>query len=170
MARSDGGSRATQTILFTMGVALGVFAVVVYVMERLRGRDVLIDALPEPVERRLAHRPIQAITLSPPAERGIQAMPITLRVEALPEPFVRRQPGTIRVATLPGATCQIEARYSTNRPPASLEDERKTADEDGRCEWTWDVRTGGEYVDVTVQAWGEGYATTQAGMRIAVVD
>ncbi len=170
MAKSDGGSRATQTILFTLGVALGVFAVVVYVMERMRGRDVLSGGLPEPGERRLAHRPTQAITLSPPAERSIQAMPVTLQIGALPEPFVRRQPGTIRVITQPGATCEIEARYSTRRPPASLEGERQTADVDGRCEWTWDVRTGGEYVDVTVRAWQEGYTVAQAGMRIAIVD
>lgn len=169
MARSR-GERAAQVVVFTLGAALGVFAVVVYLMERLRERDALADGLSASVERRLAHRPTQAITLTPPVERGIQAMPVTLRIEALPEPFVRRQPGTIRVYTQPGATCQIEARYSTRRPPTSLDDVSKTADDDGRCEWTWDVRTGGDYVDVTVQAWQEGYTVAQAGMRIAVVD
>jgi hypothetical protein len=170
MGRSDEGSRTTQTILFTLGVALGVFAAIVYVMERLRGREALPEGVPEPVERWLAHRPDHAITLSPPTERSIQAMPVTLQIGAAPEPFVRKQAGTIRAHTQPGATCEIEARYSTRRPPASLEDERQTADEDGLCEWTWDVRTGGDYVDVTVQAWQEGYTVAQATMRIDIVD
>lgn len=109
-------------------------------------------------------RPLSSEVAEPVVSEEPARLP--LKVEASPHPFVRNQPGMIQARTLPGATCNIKAIYSTNRPPLSLETGEVEADENGHCEWTWDIRTGGDSVDVTVWVNSEGYE--EAGLKITI--
>ena len=164
--RSSELSFWSRVFVYTLGASLGVFAVLYYLSEQQRQRMASRKQGRQPVPR-----PDQAITLVPPATPlETQAVPVPLTLKASPPMFSRRKAGTICAETLPGTACTIKARYSTGRAPGSLSSEPVTAGDDGNVEWTWDVGTSGDRVDIEVRAVLEGYSEVAAKLRVSIVD
>ncbi len=112
----------------------------------------------------------RGITLKPSVAQPQENRAAPLKLSVFPQPLRRNQPATVRVETLPGATCIIEARYSTGFAPTSLDADPRTSDESGVCEWRWEIGTSGAYVDIEVQVWQEHHTVNSARRRIEVVD
>ena len=155
--------RATRLVLgASLGIAAGI--VVYFISQRERQEAEVFSE-----EKALSPRPDHKIALQPPVEtREIQPAILPLTLSAEPVRFIRREPGTIYAKTLPGATCNVEAIYSTNRRPGSLETGPTAVDADGRCQWTWVIGTSGTHVDVTVRASLAGYEQAEAALRVEI--
>lgn len=155
--------RVTRLIL---GMGLGITAgVVVYLISQREREE--FGALGE----REAAAPRLDVERAAPktaAPQEVQSATLSPSLQADPVPFVRQRPGTISVETLPGATCSIEALYSTGRRPGSLDTGPVKADAKGKYQWTWEIGTSGTHVDVTVSAWLEGYEKTEAKLRVKI--
>lgn len=136
-------------LLFMLGTGLGVYAVVSYITQRRRKQTAAptASAAAPPVGVRL--------------KVAEQAEALLLAVSVIPEPLVAGEDATVRAQTTPGATCLIEARYSTGRPPSSLDAEPVEAGNMGECEWTWNVRTKGNEVMIAVQVWLEDHRSVR---------
>lgn len=93
----------------------------------------------------------------------------TLTMHVTPSPLVSGEEATVRALTIPEATCIIAAHYSTGRPPSSLDTRPQKADSAGEAEWTWNVRTMGDYVIIEVQAWSEGREIERVEQRVEIV-
>jgi hypothetical protein len=165
--RRSAGAIVLRIVLFTLGSLIGVaVGMALYIAVKRRQNN----------NRRnhsayaIALRQQQAITVPPDQPREIQLKPLPLTIQAEPAQFVRGQEGTIRVQTRAGASCSIQALYSTKRPPTGLPGDPVDADENGRCEWVWTIGSKGTYVDVTVRATLSGSAEAQAVLRVAIED
>jgi hypothetical protein len=157
--RKAGKSFARQVAWVVLGVGAGV-GLVMY----------LLGQKEEQEKSASRPRPQQRIVIPPPIRK--EAKPGTLKLNLIAEParFVRREQGTLIVETLPGASCKLEAVYSTNRKPSGLDEGPVAADSNGNCRWTWPIGTGGSHVDVTVRASLAGYEDAEADLRIEIVD
>ncbi len=156
--------RWQRMVMIALGAALGTVGTVVLV-RWLRDRQQAVGG-----ESRLTALPVQAITLRPVGQHAIQTVSLPLTISADPVKFTRRQRGTIRVETLPGASCTIHALYSTGASPASLNTEPVTADGQGHCEWSWLIGTSGKYVEIEVRAWLEGYDRNTVRLQVPIKD
>ena len=174
----NGGNSLQRALLLGLGLGLGVVVGVILYQELKRRQE---EETSGPTEKALIRPPAQAITIPPPSRtreialkreerRDIQPAVLPLSIEAIPAKFRRGEPGTIRVRTLPDATCAIEAVYSTGRRPTGLDTGPITAGENGECEWTWGIGTSGTYVDVTIQGWLEGYENAEETLRVPISD
>lgn len=103
-----------------------------------------------------------------PAEAALKPLPLKLR--AKPATFKRGQTGTIYAETLPGASCSIDAIYSTRRRPAGLDNEGAIAEGDGVLEWAWKINTTGDYVEVTVRGELKGYQAVETKLRVKIAE
>lgn len=148
-----------RSLLFVAGVGLGALTIASIFSRR---RSIAEPAGPARLSTEAPAAP--AITLHPPPEAGT----LSLRIEAIPETLVNGEDGRIRALTAPGATCLISARYSTGRPPVSLDIRPRRASSSGVCEWVWSVRTSGSWLDVEVQAWLEDHLIARAEKRFEV--
>lgn len=149
-----------RSVLFLLGMGIGgALIALVYLMRQW-------DRLPLAL-------PTGPGSVSPPG--GVQlkvaeqaeSMPLTIQV--IPTPLISGEAATVRAMTIPEATCIIDAHYSTGRPPSSLDTRPQKADSAGECEWTWNVRTQGNYVIVEVQAWSEGREIERVEQRIEIM-
>jgi hypothetical protein len=166
--RRSAGAIVLRIVLFTLGSLIGVaVGMALYVAAKRRQNS---NARRNHSPYAIALRQQQAITVPPDKPREIQLKPLPLTIQAEPSPFVRGQAGTIRVQTQAGASCSIQALYSTRRAPTGLSGGPIDADEDGRCEWVWTIGSKGTYVDVTVRATLDGSADAQAVLRVPIED
>lgn len=148
-----------------VGLGVGIVAgIVAYVLFREQ------EAQSAEHENAITPRPEHQITIKPEQQRSIEPAGISLILTAQPAKFIRRQSGSITAETLPGATCSIEAVYSTNRRPSGLEITPVKADDNGKCSWTWEIGTGGSHVDVTVKASAQGQNPIETTLRVEIVD
>ena len=169
MVRANAGkARFMRALLLILGLVLGLaVGLILYTSIRRRRQN---GAAPVAGDAPAKHADFR-ITLPPLADavEG-QTRFLPLEVTALPARFVRREKGVIRVETLPGARCKIDALYSTGRRPTSLDAGSVMANEQGVCEWAWQIGTGGSHVAVTVRAWLDGYQEAAATLRVQVLD
>jgi len=108
----------------------------------------------------------QAIKL-PTLSETRKDLPLTVSVS--PTHLSHNQPCTVRVETLSGATCTLNAVYSTHRKPLSFSDAHTVViGESGQHEWTWEVGSAGSFVDLTVEGWLEGYDMVIATLRVEI--
>lgn len=169
MSNSAGHARGGgRGLLFALGAGLGAAGILLLISRRPRSEPRPTGVpLPLPKEVPLPDEP-------PPkaAEPEPEPEPLTepLSVEANPNPIVRGRPVTVRARTRPGATCRLDARYSTGFAPRSMHGEVQTAGEDGTCRWQWVVRTRGDGLRIVVKATLEDGATAQRTRRVKVVD
>jgi hypothetical protein len=164
MAKSKKRTHGFQNaLLFVMTAALGAVGVFLYLIERQKEKA-------GEKSTSLAQKPVQAITIKPKKKVEMAAPALTLSLSAEPKKFVRRREGTVRAKTQPGAACVIAAKYSTNRSPNTLSTDPVKADENGIAEWGWEIGTGGNFVEVTVEASREGDIPVSASLKIALVD
>jgi hypothetical protein len=153
--------------LFSLaGATLGALAVVVYLNERQQREAAARQRQAKPA------RPKKEIKISPPEPIEEAAVPaveeLLLKITAKPRKFKRNNPGTIKVQTIPGASCIISARYSTGRAPNKLDTSPAIAGGDGELTWSWEVGTSGSYVDITITAEAEGYEPTSGALRVNI--
>lgn len=139
-----------RLFLFALGAGLGAVTVVSYLVERQR--------------RPAPQRQTAGIALTVPP----QAESVPLTIEMRPEKLQQGRDATLTVHTTPGAMCLIEARYSTGRPPSSLDARPLKVNEMGVGEWTWTVGTTGSHVTVVVQAWLEGHAVARVERQFEI--
>lgn len=169
MSNSAGHARGGgRGLLFALGAGLGAAGILLLISRRPRSEPRPTGVpLPLPKEVPLPDEP-------PPkaAEPEPEPEPLTepLSVEANPNPIVRGRPVTVRARTRPGATCRLDARYSTGFAPRSMHGEVQTAGEDGTCRWQWVVRTRGDGLRIVVKATLEDGTTAQRTRRVKVVD
>jgi hypothetical protein len=149
-----------------VGLALAV-GVVVYIVTRDEEQEAGVGKAVQtpPISLSPPPRPSAPVETKAPSPDVLM-----LALKADPARFLRGQPGTIRAQTLPGAACTIDAVYSTRRRPGSLDTAPVTVGEDGTCLWTWDIGTGGSYVDVTVWARLAGCEDAEASLRVDIED
>jgi hypothetical protein len=162
-----------RLLLIAFGAALGAVLIVLLVHEvQQRRRE-------QSGPSSLAHRPPTGILLRPPqgetaimtpAKPTAEVDQLPLKIAAKPAAFIRRRAGTIRVETLAGATCTLKATYSTGRAPSSLDGSISKAGENGRCEWTWEIGTSGDHVEVEVEVRLKGHEPVHAKKRVRIVD
>lgn len=157
--RKVGKSFARQVAWVVLGVGTGV-GLVMY----------LLGQREEQAKSASSPRPRQKIVIPPPIREEVKPGALKLNLTAEPAKFARRKQGTVIVETLPGASCKLEAVYSTNRKPSGLDEGPVAADSSGNCRWTWPIGTGGSHVDVTAQASLDGYEDAEASLRIEIVD
>lgn len=156
---------------FWLGVSVaGLAALAVLLLYRDRQRRKESAAFGGEPGRLPPERRGRGITLKPGIAQPQEGRAAPLKLSAFPHPLRRNQPGTVRVETLPGATCIIKARYSTGFAPTSLDADPRASDESGVCEWRWEIGTSGAYVDIEVQVWQEHHIVNSARQRIEVVD
>lgn len=160
MGRNEDRQPSVWTsLLFVAGVGLGALTIASIFSRRRSAAELTQPTRPSPAAPAPA-----AIALQPGTEAGT----VSLRIEAIPETLVNGEDGRIRALTEPGATCLIRARYSTGRPPVSLDIRPRRTSSSGVCEWVWSVRTSGNWLDVEVQAWLEDHLIARAEKRIDV--
>lgn len=96
---------------------------------------------------------------------------LPLIVTVIPAQFTRGAEGRVRVETLPGATCTLEAVYSTRRHPQGFANSPATivVNNKGVHEWVWEIGTGGAFVDLTVEAWLEDHDMVMASLRVPIL-
>ena len=152
-----------RVVLFILTATFGAIGVFLYLTQREKQA-----AHGKPSA--LAPRPVSTLAPAPPRPKTIQLTALPLKVTAAPRTFKRRQPGTIRAETAPGADCTISAKYSTGRPPTGLEPLNTKADRNGIAEWTWDIGTGGSHVEVVVRATSSGNVPAESTLRVSIVD
>lgn len=147
--QARGGGRG---ILFALGAGLGAVGVVLLL--RRQQRTELATA---------------GVMLPIPAELPVvEAEPLV--VEVNPAPIVRGRPVTVLARALPGATCRIDARYTTGFAPRSMDGQPQTIDADGACRWQWVVRTRGDGLRIVIKVTLPDGTTAQRTRRVAVVD
>lgn len=164
--------KKANTAAFIVGVSLGVslLTVLVAVFLKRRCQEILI---PLALDRGQTYTFIPPRPISLAGEETKKNVSQTekrlpLEIQARPSVFHRREAGSVIVTTLPGATCEISARYSTGSAPASLTTGQITVGPSGQHRWVWEIGTSGVYVDVTIEAVKEGYNRQVSQMRVDI--
>jgi len=156
-----------RIVIVTLSATLGAAAVVWYLLDQQRQQAGSSEH----------HRPMRSggIRLQPSSvpkstvtARSASPSALTLQISAQPRTFKRGTDGTVRVKSLPGASCSLNARYSTGRAPTGLDEGPLTCDADGVCAWTWSVGTSGSHVDVEVAAAKDGFEDIAKSKRIEI--
>jgi hypothetical protein len=163
--RRSAGAIVLRMVLFVLGIVVGVAVGMALYLAAKRRRNSSDGR--NKAAYSITLRPQPAIAVPSGQPREIQLKPLPLTIQAEPSRFVRGQVGTIRVQTQAGATCSIQALYSTRRGPTGLSGDPAKADENGRCEWAWTIGSKGTYVDVTVRAVLDA-ADAQAVLRVEI--
>jgi hypothetical protein len=112
----------------------------------------------------------KAITVTEEKPRAITQAEVPLKLKVTPAKFQRGKEAKVVAATAPGASCIMDAVYSTRRKPSGLDVGPHIAEGDGGVEWVWNVSTTGDSVELTVTATLEGYTTATVTRSVPVVD